>query len=58
MQGGMAFGTGAIELARLAWPSSWSRTWWKPSGGRRDLVKACALMVAEIERRDRAQAKG
>lgn len=57
MQGGMAFGTGAIELARLAWPSSWSRTWWKPAGGRRDLVKACALMVAEIERLDRARAK-
>lgn len=27
---------------------------WKPSGRRRDLVKAAALIVAEIERLDRA----
>ncbi len=38
----------------LAWPVSWSREWWKPKGWRRDLVRAAALIVAEIERRDRA----
>ena len=39
----------------LAWPSSWDARWWKPSNRRRDLVKAGALIVAEIERLDRAE---
>lgn len=34
------------------WP--WAREWWKPSDDRRNLVKAAALLVAEIERLDRA----
>lgn len=34
------------------WP--WSGSWWKQSGQRRDLVKAGALILAEIERLDRA----
>lgn len=38
----------------LLWP--WDRTWWKPTDRRRDLVKAGALIVAEIERLDRAAA--
>lgn len=34
------------------WP--WSPSWWKPAGGtRRVLVKAAALLLAEIERIDR-----
>lgn len=33
------------------WP--WAPEWWKPSGPRRDLVKAAALILAEIERLDR-----
>ena len=37
------------------WP--WTKGWWKPSGGRRDLVKAGALILAEIERIDRAANK-
>ncbi|SHI10001.1 Ead/Ea22-like protein [Pantoea sesami] len=37
------------------WP--WDPEWWKQSGPRRDLVKAGALILAEIERIDRA-AKG
>lgn len=36
------------------WP--WSREWWKQSGQRRDLVKAGALILAEIERIDRQDA--
>ena len=36
------------------WP--WSPDWWKPSDRRRDLVKAGALILAEIERLDRASA--
>ncbi len=34
------------------WP--WHSEWWKPSGRRRNLVKAGALILAEIERIDRA----
>ena len=33
------------------WP--WSAHWWKPAGFRRDIVKACALIVAEGEKFDR-----
>jgi hypothetical protein len=31
--------------------------WWKPTTPRRDLIKAAALIAAEIERLDRAAAK-
>lgn len=34
------------------WP--WDPAWWKPTDPRRDLVKAGALILAEIERIDRA----
>lgn len=34
------------------WP--WPSEWWKPTNVRRDLVKAGALILAEIERLDRA----
>ncbi|MEV2086273.1 hypothetical protein ABZQ57_27605 [Pseudomonas aeruginosa] len=44
-------GTAAL-LVSLAWP--WDEQWWKPSTARRDMVKACALALAEIERLDRA----
>ncbi|HIE1750468.1 TPA: hypothetical protein ACXJUT_001987 [Pseudomonas aeruginosa] len=43
-------GTAAL-LVSLAWP--WDQQWWKPTTARRDLVKACALALAEIERLDR-----
>lgn len=33
------------------WP--WGREWWKPKDHRHDLVRAGALIVAEIERLDR-----
>lgn len=36
------------------WPDSWAEHWWKPKNPRRDLVRAAALIVAEIERMDRA----
>jgi hypothetical protein len=39
-----------------SWP--WRKSWWKPTTPRRDLVKAGALILAEIERIDRAAAKG
>lgn len=34
-----------------AWP--WEPQWWKPKDPRRDLIRAAALIVAEIERIDR-----
>lgn len=34
----------------------WGWEWWKPTNRRRDLIKAAALIVAEIERLDRAAA--
>lgn len=33
------------------WP--WDRKWWKPGDNRRNLVKAGALIIAEIQRMDR-----
>ncbi|CAH2606487.1 conserved protein of unknown function (plasmid) [Rhodovastum atsumiense] len=39
-------------LARDLWP--WDSSWWKPKDRRRDMVRAAALIVAEIERLDRA----
>lgn len=35
------------------WP--WDDEWWKPKSPRRDLVRAAALILAEIERLDRAK---
>lgn len=37
------------------WP--WAAKWWKPSDTRRDLIKAGALILAELERIDRAARK-
>jgi hypothetical protein len=38
------------------WP--WDNQWWKPKDRRADLVRAGALIVAEIERLDRLAANG
>ena len=43
------------HMVRELWP--FARGWWKSSGSRRDLVKAAALILAEIERLDRAEAR-
>lgn len=42
-------------LAHALWPSSWHWYWWKPKPRNRvrELVKAGALIVAEIERLQR-----
>lgn len=47
------FTAGRVEghLVQSIWP--WSLDWWKPTGFRRDLVKGCALIVAEGEKFDR-----
>lgn len=36
------------------WPAQWDSSWWRPKDKRRDLVRAAALLLAEIERLDRA----
>ena len=46
------FATDQRKPVPAHWP--WSDNWWKQSGQRRDLVKAGALILAEIERIDRA----
>ncbi|HFJ2162820.1 TPA: hypothetical protein ACGTPM_002963 [Salmonella enterica] len=38
-----------------SWP--WAREYWKPSSPRRDQEKAAALILAEMERHDRATAR-
>ncbi len=48
------FTVGTINISYLLWP--WESKWWKPTTPRRDLVKAAALIVAEIERIDRIEA--
>lgn len=47
--------TSALETKSLPWP--WALEWWKPTTPRRDLVKAGALILAEIERLDRLEAR-
>lgn len=42
---------GGVFTGWWKWP--WSPSWWKPTADRRDLVKAAALILAEIERLDR-----
>jgi len=37
------------------WP--WDEKWWKPKNSERDLIRAGALIVAELERRRRAKKK-
>jgi hypothetical protein len=39
----------------LRWP--WAVTWWKPRDRRSNLVRAAALLIAEIERVDRESAR-
>ena len=47
----MADGLPGDVFPAAHWP--WDQRWWKPKGARRDLVRAAALIVAEIERLDR-----
>ena len=37
----------------VIWP--WAPEWWKPKSPRRDLVRAAALVIAEIEKLDRSE---
>ena len=52
-----ALGSEAADVGDVpgCWPQSWDESWWRPSQDRRrNLVKAAALLLAEIERLDRA----
>jgi hypothetical protein len=42
------------EFVPKFWP--WDKEWWKPKGARRNLVRAAALLIAEVERLDRIDA--
>lgn len=42
---------GVWQHAIAIWP--WDKSWWKPTGFRRDLIKGAALILAEGERFDR-----
>lgn len=42
-----------LNVAEYFWP--WAKEWWKPGNIRRNLVKAAALLLAEIERIDRIE---
>ena len=46
---------GFVEGNVRLWPSNWDWRWWKSTTPRRDLVKAGALILAEIERIDRKE---
>lgn len=49
-----------LSVWRIIWPKSWDTKCWKPKDRERDLVRAGALIVAELERlrrqRDRDEA--
>lgn len=63
--GSLASAAGCYAMYTLAYPTGdphpnwpWDKAWWKPSqDGRRNLVKAGALILAEIERLDRLNGK-
>ncbi|TIL54350.1 hypothetical protein [Mesorhizobium sp.] len=56
LSGSVQFGKRFLPWLERLWP--WDLAWWKPSDRRRNLVKAGALIVAEIERLDRLQEQG
>ena len=39
-----------VELAEMLWPRTWDKAWFKPTTRIRNLVKAGALIAAEIDR--------
>lgn len=49
---------GKSRISGVSWP--WSLSWWKPSPDNRvrELVKAGALIAAEIDRLERRKARG
>lgn len=63
-EGSMAFAAAAYavhadagpRLSTVIWNwTGWCRDWWKPKNKRQNLVRAAALLIAEVERMDRAK---
>lgn len=62
-QGRLAAAGGCYALYADAFPNTgqpppqwpWEDDWWKPKNFRRDMVRAAALLIAEIEKFDRDQ---
>jgi len=48
---------GYFSILKGLWPRSWDWQYWKPKNRRRDLVRAGALIVAELERMNRMENK-
>lgn len=44
------------NLPQQIWP--WGKSWWKPDSGYRELVKAGALIIAELDRADAERKRG
>jgi hypothetical protein len=45
-------------ILNMYWPRQWNPAWFKPTTPIRDLVKAGALIAAEIDRLQRIEAQG
>lgn len=54
----MNAGRGILSGAPVPQEWPWQIEWWKPKTPRRDLVRAAALIIAEIERIDRGKKTG
>ena len=52
----MAFRPGRDLIIPDGWP--WDNKWWKPKTPRKDLIRAAALIVAEIEKLDAPNQEG
>ena len=50
--------SGQRDAGLTFWPDGWDADAFKPTNARRDLIKAGALIIAEIERRDRVDFRG
>lgn len=54
-----AAGYAGVEPAiRNLWPRDWDIAWLKPRDRRHDLIRALGLIIAEVERLDRADGRG
>lgn len=47
--------TGIRKILGWLWPPTWSVGWWKPKDKKRNLIRAGALIAAEIDRLLRAE---
>ncbi|ATN32863.1 hypothetical protein ACO34A_03485 [Rhizobium sp. ACO-34A] len=56
LTGAVQDGKRFLPWRKLIWP--WSKEWWKPKTRREDLIRAAALIIAEIERLDRSALEG